>query len=116
MNRREAIAALGAWTLLPAAAGARPAGLAGDVRIVREALKLHPGLYRYAGPAQIEDRLEQFEHAFVAAPSLERRYLVLSRFLASIRCGHSYCNFFNQKPAVAKSLFDRPTRPPFHFA
>lgn len=110
------MAALGAWTLWPAAVAARPPGLADDVRILREALKLHPGLYRYSGPARIEERLERFELAFLGAPSLERRYLVLSRFLASIRCGHSYCNFFNQKPAVAQSLFDRPTRPPFHFA
>ena len=55
------------------------------------------------------------EIAFVAAPSLEARYLVLSRFLATIRCGHTYCNFFNQKKAVASNLFDRKTRLPFYF-
>lgn len=115
MNRREAIAALGAWALLPSAGRARPSGLAEDVRILREALKLHPGLYRYASPGQIEDRLERFDRAFTSASSIDRRYLILSRFLASIRCGHSYCNFFNQNPAVARSLFDRPTRLPFHF-
>lgn len=40
---------------------------------------------------------------------------MLSRFLATIRCGHSYANFYNQKSAVAADLFDRPTRVPFHF-
>lgn len=115
MNRREAIAALGAWALLPAAVRSTPADLAGDIHILREALKLHPGLYRYAGPSWVESRLAELEPAFVAAPTLERRYLLLSRFLATIRCGHSYCNFFNQSDAVTSSLFDRPTRLPFHF-
>ena len=115
MNRREAIAALGAWALLPAAVRPSRADLADDVRVLREALALHPGLYRYAGPAKVEERLRRFERAFLAAASLGGRYLALSRFLASIRCGHSYCNFFNQQPEVAKSLFDRPTRLPFHF-
>lgn len=115
MNRREAIAALGAWALLPAAAIPSRADLADDVRILRQALTLHPGLHRYARPARVEERLLRFERAFLAAQSLERRYLALSRFLASIRCGHSYCNFFNQKPEVASALFDRPTRLPVHF-
>jgi hypothetical protein len=115
MNRREAIAALGTWALLPTAVKARPAALTDDVRIVRQALQLHPGLYRYSSPTRLDDRLDRFERDFVNAASLERRFLILSRFLASIRCGHSYCNFVNQRPAVAQALFDRPTRLPFHF-
>lgn len=117
MNRREAIATLGAWALLPAATAlaATPADLGGDIHILREALKLHPGLHRYSSPAQVEKRLLRLERAFASAPSLDRRYLLLSRFMATIRCGHSYCNFFNQKDPVADALFDRATRLPFHF-
>jgi hypothetical protein len=63
----------------------------------------------------VEARLAALETAYPAAPSLEARYLVLSRFLATIRCGHSYCNFFNQKKAVAQALFERRTRLPFQF-
>jgi hypothetical protein len=112
MNRRQLIAASAAGLLTSAAA---PIDLKGDVQIVRRALALHPGLYRYATPAEVDGRLEALERAFVDAPSLEARYLVLSRFLATIRCGHSYCNFFNQRKAVASALFDRKTRLPFHF-
>ncbi|MBS0360342.1 MAG: peptidase S41 [Proteobacteria bacterium] len=94
---------------------ATPADMKGDVEIVRRALRLHPGLYRYATPTEVDARLAALETAFVGAPTLEARYLVLSRFLATIRCGHSYCNFFNQKKAVAQDLFGRKTRLPFHF-
>lgn len=91
------------------------ADLSSDIGILREALKLHPGLYRYNRPAEIDAAVDELERSFIGANSLEARYLRLSRFLAGIRCGHTYGNFFNQKKTVAAELFDRPTRLPFHF-
>lgn len=119
IDRRTLLAGLGASASLPfvsRAASATPADLRGDIAILREALKMHPGLYRYNSPAQIAARIAALEPAFIAAPSLEARYLLLSRFLAAIRCGHSYCDFYNQTKPVAAALYDRPTRLPFHFA
>lgn len=115
LTRRTLLAGLAA---LSATAHARPAApdLAGDIAILRQALALHPGLYRYASPATVEQRIAALERAWAAAPDLPARYLVLSRFLATIRCGHSYANFFNQRAPVAGALFDRPTRLPFRFA
>jgi hypothetical protein len=52
---------------------------------------------------------------FAGAPTTGARYLLLARFLAKIRCGHSYANFFNQQKEVFDALFDRPTPLPFHF-
>lgn len=116
MNRRQLLAALAAAPLLhrPLAAAAAPT-LTGDIAILRQALALHPGTYRYNSPAEMAARLAKLERDFVAAPDRAARYLLLSRFLATIRDGHTYCNFFNQSRAVAAELFDRPTRPPFHF-
>ncbi|WP_294329228.1 S41 family peptidase [uncultured Sphingomonas sp.] len=119
IDRRQMLAGLSATAALPFAARAAEAPTVADLRqdvaILRDALALHPGLYRYNTPSQGAARLARFEAAFVAAPHLEGRYLLLSRFLATIRCGHSYCNFYNQKKAVAAALFDRGTRLPFHF-
>lgn len=119
IDRRQMLAALSATAAMPFAARASDtptmSDLRDDIAILREALRLHPGLYRYNTPAQIDSRIDAMESVFVRAPNLEKRYLLLSRFLATIRCGHSYCNFFNQKRAVAADLFDRPTRLPFHF-
>ena len=92
MNRRQMITATGAALLLPTAARATAADLRGDIAILREALTMHPGLYRYATPRMIAARIDALEPAFIAAPTLEARYLLLSRFQATIRCGHSYCN------------------------
>ncbi|HEX8553121.1 MAG TPA: S41 family peptidase [Sphingomonas sp.] len=118
MHRRSFMMGLGAAATLPTlghAADPMPGDLAGDIAVLREALKLHPGLYRYNSPAAIEARIAALAPAFVGAPTRTDRYLLLSRFLATIRCGHSYCNFFNQRKPVAAELFDRPTRLPFRF-
>lgn len=119
IDRRQMLAGLSATATLPFAARAADVPTATDLRqdvaILRGALALHPGLYRYNSPAQIAARLAQLEAAFVAAPRLDQQYLLLSQFLAAIRCGHSYCNFYNQNKAVAAALFDRGTRLPFHF-
>ncbi|MET3709967.1 hypothetical protein ABIC65_000647 [Sphingomonas trueperi] len=119
IDRRQMLAGLSATAAVPfiARAADTPSAsdLKGDVAILRDALRLHPGLYRYNTPAQIKARLSHLQAGLVAAPDLVTRYLLLSRFLATIRCGHSYCNFFNQKKAVATALFDRTTRLPFQF-
>lgn len=117
MDRRHFLTALGATALLPAALRAAPtsAELAADIDIMRDCIALHCGLYRYASPQQVATRIAGLRDAFAVSATLEERYLLLSRFTATIRDGHTYCNFFNQKRVVAAQLFDRPTRLPFHF-
>jgi len=94
----------------------RGADIRGDIAILRRACTLlHPGLYRYATPAEIDVRFIQLERDFSADQSLAQAYLTLSHFLGTIRCGHTYANFYNQSDAVAAQLFDRRTHLPFHF-
>lgn len=119
MNRRHFLstAALGATATLAFPAIGRASAATNDIAIVRQILiTLHPGLYRYASPKGIEARLAQLERQW-PNQSLDARYLSLAHFLSTIKCGHSYPNFFNQKAAVKKQLFDpdAPTRLPFAF-
>lgn len=120
MHRRSFLSAAAVTTLLPFAARAAdtpaPSDLKGDIAILRQALALHPGIYRYNTPRQIEDRLNALEPAFVAATDTAARYLLLSRFLGAVRCGHTQCNPYNQSDSLVASLYDRPTRLPFRFA
>ncbi|HEX6784438.1 MAG TPA: S41 family peptidase [Sphingomicrobium sp.] len=111
------VAGLAGWSARSWAADLpTTADLAGDIEILRQALELHPGLTRYNSTNEIDAAVAELRKSFIAAPSIELRYLALSRFLASIRCGHTYANFFNQKKAVSAQLFDRPTRLPYQFA
>lgn len=118
MERRAFLA--GALSCLPLVAAGRqtPAGESwrDDIELLRVALsELHPGLDRYLPPVRLNRGLDRLASEFERGPSLESAYLQLSQFLASIRCGHTYANFSNQRRVIAESLFDRRTRVPFHF-
>ena len=121
MNRRQFLAqgtaaALATATFPGAALAASATSGPGDIAVLREILTtMHPGLYRYNSPKTIDQALGVLERTWSAKPDLAARYLNLSRFLATLKCGHSYANFFNQTKQVKAELFDRRTRLPFAF-
>jgi hypothetical protein len=105
-----AVAALPAARLLAA-----PAEVP-DIAVLRDAYtSMHPGLHRYATPAQVDARLTALDRAFQRTDDLGRRYLALNRFTATVKCGHSYGNFYNQSKAVKRDLFAGRNRLPFRF-
>jgi hypothetical protein len=118
MHRRQFLSAgplAGAVLAAPAILRAAPAR-GEDIPLLREVLlTLHPGLYRYASPRGIEQGLQRLERNWNETPTLEARFLTLTRFLATLRCGHSYPNFYNQKRAVAERLFARKDCLPLTF-
>ena len=82
-----------------------------DLRILRRALvDLHPGLYRYATPAQIEAGFAAAQAEVAAGASRAQLYLLATRLAAAVRCGHTWTNPSNQPPAV-QALLGRQTLP-----
>ena len=75
----------------------------------------HPGLYRYNTKAQIEGHLAALRARFAQDRTLADAYVAVSQFLAKIRCGHTYANFFNQPKAVVSALFEGKNRVPYCF-
>ena len=118
MNRRHFLSAsalAAAGCALPAALAAAPAHRE-DIRLLGEILRtLHPGLHRYLSPQAFEAGLARLNRQWQSAPGLEAQFLSLTGFLASIRCGHTYPSFYNQKQAVSEQLFARKDRLPFAF-
>jgi hypothetical protein len=87
-----------------------------DFLILHRAFEaLHPGLLRYNTKTQMEKNWQELRSDWSHDQSLASAYLALSRFLAKIKCGHSYANFYNQKESVANILFAGKNRVPFHF-
>ena len=105
-----------ALAMLPEILAAQQTGTLNDMEVLRGALGLHPGLYRYNTPREIEGSLMCLETALAQAETRAERFVAIQRFLSTIRCGHTQCNFYNQSDAVVAELFDRPTRVPFAFA
>lgn len=103
--------------LLAAPPSSHPvSGLIEDVRVLRQAYEsLHPGLYRYNSPAQIDHAFQSLSSAFNRPLTLQEAFVSFSLFTATIRCGHSYPNFFNQPQSITAELFQTPQRVPFYF-
>ena len=78
MNRRHFLGCASGAMLAPLYAFAQvnaagsSAALAEDIAILREAMTLHPGLYRYNSPTQINARIDRLAREFPAAPDLQR--------------------------------------------
>lgn len=75
----------------------------------------HPGLYRYNTKAQMAAHFADLRFKFSRDRTLADAYVAISQFLATIKCGHSYANFYNQPESVVHSLFMGKNRVPFLF-
>ncbi len=93
------------------------AGLVADVDLLERVYNtLHPGLYRYSTPAMTAQRFDELRQELRSGATLAESYLAFSRFAATVRCGHTQANFYNQSPAVQKALFESGSgRLPFQF-
>lgn len=120
LTRRDFTAAAIALTAAPglqAAQTAWPNGdLAKDIAILRQAYQaIHPGLYRYNTKPEMDARFDALAKSFPMARTLQEAFLTLTRFTASIKCGHTYSSFYNQPKATDNALFGGRDKLPLHF-
>lgn len=87
-----------------------------DFAVLKRAYtELHPGLYRYNTKPQMDASFDALQAELSHDLTLREAYLAFSTFLAKVKCGHSYANFFNQPEAIAAELFRNQDRVPFYF-
>ncbi len=87
-----------------------------DFQLAKSALLLlHPGLDRYNTPQQIDSLFSVYETRFQKPMTYKEAYLAYSEMLATIRCGHTYANFFNQSGFIQEVVFNQPDKLPFLF-
>ncbi|HEU4411722.1 MAG TPA: S41 family peptidase [Polyangiaceae bacterium] len=90
--------------------------LLADAALLRRAYEaLHPGLYRYNTPAQLGAHYAALERALGRDQSLQEAFIALTTFTATLKCGHSYPNFFNQPDEVAAAILNGQPCLPFFF-
>ncbi|MEZ4773538.1 MAG: S41 family peptidase [Bacteroidia bacterium] len=76
---------------------------------------LHPGLYRYMTEAEAEAAFLKLKARLQQPRTRSELYKIYSEFLAGFRCGHTYCNFWNQPEEVKKEVFFQSDKLPFTF-
>jgi len=92
------------------------ADLKSDLTILRRSYEqLHPGLYRYNTKPQMDANFAELDRQFNRDMNLRDAYLAISIFLAKVKCGHTYTNFYNQPKLVVEALFKGKNRVPFYF-
>ncbi len=111
--------------LTPAAGGqdaARPGRVVSSVELLADVDVLervyeaaHPGLYRYNTREQMAGHFAALRAELTRDRTLGEAYVAISRFLAKVKCGHTYANFFNQPREVVEALFAGKNRVPFAF-
>lgn len=90
--------------------------LQADFVIFERLLKeLHPGLYRYNTPAQLESNLSNLKAHWKQPRTTQEVFTSMSEFLATLKCGHSYTNFYNQTNSVKEVVYHNTPKLPFHF-
>lgn len=90
--------------------------LQADFLILRRAYEeLHPGLYRYNSKEQMDASFKALEAELSRDLTLRQTYVALSVFLAKVKCGHTYANFYNQPEPVVEALFKGRDKVPFYF-
>lgn len=92
------------------------AQMAADFQIFKRALtQLHPGLYRYNTPTEIENAFREMETKLKNPLPEGEFFKLLSQFVSLIACGHTYLNPLNQTDAAQSRLFTPRIYLPFYF-
>ncbi len=116
-SRRAVLLGAAAATMAPNAWAEPLQDVSSDIAILRDAYEtLHPGLYRYNTPREMGARFDALARAWSRPQTRAEAYLSLSRFLATVKCGHTYANFYNQSEQVQAELFEAQRLLPFQFA
>lgn len=84
-----------------------------DLHILKRALnELHPGLYRYTTSAALEAEFAAAEASVAQGASRGQMFLLASRIAASVHCGHTWTNRYNQRQDVQDLVFNRADKLP----
>jgi hypothetical protein len=87
-----------------------------DCSILKKSLdELHPGIYRYSDESYFENAYDDLINIAGDSISEENAFLMISEFLAKIRCGHTIVNPYNQNENISNSILKGKNKLPFTF-
>jgi hypothetical protein len=85
-----------------------------DFNILESALeKLHPGLYRYHTKEEMDSIFDFYKGLLNRDMSRGEAFALFSQLTASIQCGHTYPNFYNQNGLIKQVVLNGPDKLPF---
>jgi len=86
----------------------------GDLNILHDAwTSLHPGLYRYNSPQQIETYFKRLRYQCASPMPEAKFYILLSQTAQRVKCGHTYLNPLNLDKQTAARILPEKVIPIF---
>lgn len=87
-----------------------------DIQVLSEIVQfLHPAIYNYRDSVALQVDLELLEQEILVNPTQVNTYKAVSKFVAKIKCSHTFTNPWNQGYGIKRSLFFQPDKLPFTF-
>lgn len=88
-----------------------------DYEILQSVLKAyHPGLYRYEDRTTVDKYFLQLKTKLNKNLSTKDFYLYLSSFTTKLKCGHTFCSYYNQPKVIQNNIFNQSDKLPFTFS
>ncbi len=90
--------------------------LMADAAILKSALdNLHPSILLHQSEDRYAENYAVFTKELTQVKTKEAAFLCFSRYINTIKCGHTYLNPFNQRDTLIDSLLQENTLLPFGF-
>lgn len=87
-----------------------------DIAVLKEIVQyIHPAVYKFRDSATLQSDFAALEKEILSKPDLVNSYKSISKFLAKIKCSHTFTNPWNQGPDIEKAIFYQPDKLPFTF-
>ena len=88
--------------------------LAADLSVLGRAVpELHAGFDRYTNKQAFTEKVNELIKNLPDLLTDAQAYLAVSEIMATLKCGHTYANFYNQSAVTHHLVFDRPDKLPF---
>jgi len=79
-----------------------------DLQVTKAAWEsLHPGLYRYNSPQQIDSLFDDAHSRITNIRSRKDFFILLSQLNIQLRCGHSFVSYYNQPESIEEEIFPK---------
>lgn len=85
-----------------------------DAEILGESIwQIHPGIFKYNDSASFYNNLDMLRGSFQTDRTYREASKEISRFVGTLKCSHTYANFFNQIGLIKEIILEQPDKLPF---
>ena len=87
-----------------------------DVKVLKRIIQyVHPAIYKFRDSLSLQNDFKILEADLKSMPTLNHAYGAISKFVAKIKCSHTFTNPWNQGSQMERANYHVPDKIPFTF-